>query len=94
MPSSARPIAVIRLHPDDSVAVALRDIATGELIEADGVTACQPVPRSHKIALCAIEPGKPVRKFGQIIGVASCRISAGEHVHTHNLAFIPSQAGA
>ena len=32
MPSSARPIAVIRLHPDDSVAVALRDIATGEIL--------------------------------------------------------------
>src|SRR5438067_1617974 len=91
MASSALPVAAVRLHPDDSVAVALRDIAAGELIDADGVIARQPVPRSHKIALRAVESGSPVRKFGQIIGVATCRISAGEHVHTHNLAFIPSR---
>lgn len=88
MPASG---SVLRLHSDDSVVVALRDISAGELIPG-GITAREPIPRAHKIAVRLIEPGKPVRKFGQIIGVASRRIALGEHVHTHNLAFIPSPA--
>ena len=92
MPSSALSAAVVRLHPDDTVVVAMRDIAAGEPIEAGAVTTREPIPRGHKIAVRRVEQGKPVRKFGQIIGAASCRIEAGEHVHTHNLAFVSSQA--
>ena len=92
MPSSALSAAAVRLHPDDTVVVAMRDIAAGEPIEAGAVTAREPIPRGHKIAVRRVEQGKPVRKFGQIIGAASCRIEAGEHVHTHNLVFVPSQA--
>ena len=42
---------------------------------------------SHPLA-----PGDPVRKLGQVIGVASAPIAPGEHVHTHNLAYTPSAA--
>jgi altronate hydrolase len=31
--------------------------------------------------------GEPVRRYDQIIGMATKAIAAGEHVHTHNLAF-------
>ncbi len=44
-------------------------------------------PVGHKVARHAIEAGAPVRKYGHVIGYASADIAAGEHVHTHNLAF-------
>lgn len=77
------------LHPDpaDPVAIALDPIAAGD--EVEGVAARQPIPAGHKIALTAISAGLPVRKFGHVIGRATCAIAAGEHVHTHNLAFEP-----
>jgi altronate hydrolase len=34
-----------------------------------------------------IEPGEYVYRYGQRIGRAKARIEAGDHVHTHNLAF-------
>ncbi len=45
------------------------------------------VPAGHKVALREIPRGEQVRKYGQVIGVATSDIAAGEHVHTHNLAF-------
>ncbi len=39
----------------------------------------------HKYALRDIPKGAPVVKYGFPIGEAVCDISAGEHVHTHNL---------
>ncbi len=39
----------------------------------------------HKYALCKICKGEDVIKYGFPIGVATCDIEVGEHVHTHNL---------
>jgi len=79
---------ILRLHLDDPVVVALRDLTPGEV--AESVVLREPVERGHKVAVRAIEAGEPVRKYGQIIGIASRPIVPGEHVHTHNLAFVPS----
>ena len=43
------------------------------------------VDTGHKIALCNIEAGEDVIKYGFPIGHATERIAEGEHVHTHNL---------
>jgi altronate hydrolase len=71
----------------DDVAVAVADLATGEVIEVDGrmVATREPVPRGHKLALRAIGVGEPVRKYGWPIGRALQPIPAGAHVHTGNL---------
>ena len=45
------------------------------------------IPSGHKIALRTVEANEPVRRYGQIIGMATARIEPGEHVHTHNLRF-------
>jgi altronate hydrolase len=45
------------------------------------------VPRGHKIAVSDVGRRAPVRKYGQVIGVATTEIAPGDHVHTHNLAF-------
>ena len=39
----------------------------------------------HKYALCDIQVGENVVKYGQPIGHATQAISAGEHVHSHNM---------
>jgi altronate hydrolase len=86
--------AVVRLHPSDAVVVVLRDIAAGELLDPalPDVHAVRAVPQGHKLAVEPLAAGAPVRKFGQVIGMATAPIAPGEHVHTHNLAYTPSAA--
>lgn len=77
---------IIKIHPDDNVAVALCDIAAGTELSAEGteVTALTDIKRGHKIALCEIKEGSPVIKYGNEIAVAKEDIKKGEWVHTHN----------
>ncbi|MBI5831959.1 MAG: altronate dehydratase [Armatimonadetes bacterium] len=82
---------LLRLHPDDHVAVAREDLAAGS--ECDGVSARADIPRGHKIALTTVAEGQPVRKYGQVIGFASAAIEPGDWVHTHNLGFGAGELG-
>ena len=75
--------ALIRLHPDDDVAVVRRRLLAGEV--ADGITLKTAVPAAHKVALRDLAAGDPIRKYGQFIGRASVAIPAGSHVHVHNV---------
>ncbi|MCK7495287.1 MAG: SAF domain-containing protein [Comamonadaceae bacterium] len=45
---------------------------------------CRPGTRSPR---ARSPPGEPVRRYNQIIGIATQAIAPGQHVHTHNLAF-------
>lgn len=78
----------LRLHPDDDIAVALAPLAAGKQIEVAGLRLrlAGDVAAGHKLALRAVEPGQPVRRYGQVIGFATRPIAPGEHVHSHNLA--------
>jgi len=84
---SSRQVAVV-ISPADNVATVLEAIDAGQRIEAGGaaVTASEPIPRGHKIALREIRAGDTVVKYGSPIGTASANIAAGAHVHTHNVA--------
>ncbi|HUE46751.1 MAG TPA: altronate dehydratase family protein [Aestuariivirgaceae bacterium] len=75
---------IIRLQPDDNVAVARLALAPGAPL-FDGLAAREPIPAGHKVALGDIAAGEPVRKYGQIIGFASTAIPAGAHVHVDNV---------
>lgn len=79
-------LVAIRLHPNDNVVVAARPLASGTAVGIDAVCAIEPIAMGHKIASCAIPAGSPVIKYGQVIGVATCDIAAGAHVHLQNLA--------
>ncbi|WP_420143071.1 UxaA family hydrolase [Sphingobium sp.] len=85
-PVHALPDAV-RIAPQDNVAVALRALEAGETIDVAGqeITLSEPIGRGHKIALHALSPGDPVRRYGWPIGSATEAIPAGAHVHSHNL---------
>ncbi len=75
----------LRLHDSDNVAVARMDLAAGTEISEEKITCVDPVAFGHKVAVCDIEKGEAVKKYGQIIGFASRDIQPGQHVHTHNL---------
>ncbi|RMF40484.1 MAG: altronate dehydratase [Planctomycetota bacterium] len=81
------PRTFIRLSPRDNVIVALQNLSAGQRITVDGQTVevAEAVPPGHKVAICRVEEGQPILKFGWPIGVASRRISVGQHVHTHNV---------
>ncbi len=73
----------IRLHKDDDVVIARTQLISGTKIEH--ITTKGLIPPGHKVATKALNTGDAVRRYNQIIGFASKPISAGEHVHTHNL---------
>jgi altronate hydrolase len=75
----------IRLHPDDNVVVARVDIGAGDRLDNRDLRCKHPIPAGHKVAARAIAAGKPVIKYGQMIGFAGATIQPGEHVHTHNV---------
>jgi len=76
----------IRLDPSDNVVTATRALEAGASVE-DVMTGGL-VPSGHKIATRAIKGGEQIRKYAQMIGVASQDIAAGEHVHTQNCEFV------
>ncbi|MCY1213043.1 hypothetical protein D9M68_394200 [compost metagenome] len=49
------------------------------------VTALQPIPIGHKVALCDMDPNDTVYKYGIDIGKVVAPIKAGEHAHVHNI---------
>jgi altronate hydrolase len=76
---------VLKIHPDDSVAVALEPLAKGTDIPAFGLTLLDDVPQAHKFALKDIAAGDKVIKYGAVIGLAREAVPKGAHVHVHNL---------
>ena len=75
----------------DNVAVAIEPIAAGDTVtyllqgKPVSLTAAEDITIYHKLATRDIQAGEPVVKYGEHIGVASCDIKAGEHVHVHNV---------
>jgi altronate hydrolase len=85
-PVQTEEAVTVRLHPSDNVVVAVRRIAPGARLASEAVTAREAIPSGHKIATGAIRAGERLRKYGQVIGVATADIAAGAHVHVQNLA--------
>jgi altronate hydrolase len=81
----------ILLHPVDDVAVVNTDTPAGTGLTVHGtmLVTTGATPSGHKVALRAIAPGDPVRKYGEVIGHATAAIAPGDHVHVHNLGYRP-----
>ena len=78
----------IRIHPADNVVIARRQLLGGTVVaDENSLVTTGLVPPGHKLATRPIAPGEAVRRYNQVIGHATQAITAGQHVHTHNLAF-------
>ena len=80
MANKVKPL-YIQVHPRDNVAIIVNPDGLPEGTQfADGLMLKERIPQSHK-ALRDIERGDPVRRYGQIIGLAARPISAGSWIH-------------
>ncbi len=85
-----QPAALI-IHPQDNVAVALRDLDPASRVDVRvqgrvrRILILDPIPANHKLALTRIRPGAIVVKYGEPIGEATATIHPGMHVHIHNV---------
>jgi altronate hydrolase len=77
----------IKINTSDNVAVAISTIDKYETftINEEVITAGEEIPAGHKIALCDIEEGCSVIKYGCPIGITTEPVSMGSWIHTHNL---------
>jgi len=85
------PQGVIVIDRKDNVATALCQLEQGSSIRVEtedytvDVTLSQAIPFGHKFALKDIEPGEPIMKYGEVVGLATSKIMKGEHTHIHNV---------
>lgn len=83
---------IVQLNPDDNVWVALREVPSGEQLP-DEISPLQNIPQGHKVAGQTIAAGEKIIKYGMPIGVATCDITKGQHVHEHNMTTALGQTG-
>lgn len=85
-PSAPR---LLRLDPTDNVAVALFPLEIGERLVVPGrdgeLVVEEAIGFGHKVSLDPIGAGEAVRKYGEVIGIATAPIGPGCHVHVHNV---------
>ena len=79
--------SILRIYKSDSVAVALRPINKGQILDIANskIKATEDIGVGHKIAVRDIAKGEDIIKYGASIGHATMPIRMGSLVHTHNL---------
>ena len=77
----------IKIHPSDSVAVAVENLKAGETVTTGGeeIIIKEDIPAGHKVALKELLKGENIIKYAYPIGHAKVGIKPGEHVHIHNV---------
>jgi altronate dehydratase small subunit len=81
--------AYILLDPADNTLTALVELAEGRELriaeDDEPLVISGRIPYAHKFARRLIRRGEKVIKYGEIIGIATCDIHPGTHVHVHNV---------
>ena len=78
----------IIMNSDDNCATSLAEIPKDEEVELDTgdvIKINHNIPLGHKFALQTIKKGDKVRKYGEIIGLATENIERGDWIHIHNI---------
>lgn len=81
----------IQMKATDNVATVIENIAAGTEVSfavgdsSASVLMIEAIPFGHKFATKDIAPGEGIRKYGEAIGAATADITAGQHVHVHNM---------
>jgi altronate hydrolase len=87
---------VLRVHPDDNVLVALRELEAGAEVVYEGTRYVLPegVRAKHKVVTRDLAPGEAVVMYGVMVGKASEAIGRGRPVTTSNCADAARDFGA
>ena len=82
-----QPNSFLRIHNDDNVLVALRDLEEGSEIAFDGhkFPLVNKVAAKHKFALNPLAPGDDILMYGVLVGKATKAIPRGGLVSTDNI---------
>ncbi|TFG18139.1 MAG: altronate hydrolase [Promethearchaeota archaeon] len=77
----------ILMSPKDNCATALENISKEQEININDkiITINQEIPMGHKFAVKDIHEGDIIKKYGEIIGIATKDIKMGDWIHTHNI---------
>jgi altronate dehydratase small subunit len=87
----SKDIDAIAVHLKDDVATALHQLQSGQMIiyrigkELHQLMVNSTIPFGHKIAIRVVYAGQPIRKYGEVIGLATVDIHIGDHVHIQNM---------
>jgi altronate hydrolase len=79
--------SALKLHPNDNVLIALRDLRKGETVEADGRSfpLTSDVSAKHKFVVQPMAPGDPVFMYGVLVGKATQAIPQGSALNVLNI---------
>jgi altronate hydrolase len=79
--------AIIKIHPNDNVIVALRDLKKGEKLKYgnEEYSVIEDIPAKHKFYIKNMHPGDAIMMYGVLVGKAQTHSLAGSLVTTANL---------
>jgi altronate hydrolase len=79
--------SILKVHPEDNVIVALRDLEQGEEVALDGKTykVVEAIQAKHKFTEAALEAGDSIFMYGVLVGKAQSHIPAGARISTSNV---------
>ncbi|NHJ23267.1 MAG: altronate hydrolase [Candidatus Lokiarchaeota archaeon] len=75
------------MHQEDNCATTLEDLEENEELELENrkIKLNHNIPLGHKFALENINKSDLIKKYGEIIGIATEDIKIGDWIHTHNI---------
>ena len=79
--------SILKIHPADSIMVALKNLQAGETVEYEGLryTLKENIPAKHKFYLRDERAGTNVIMYGVLVGKTERDVSSGSRVSTENL---------
>jgi altronate hydrolase len=79
--------SILKVHPNDNVMVALRDLQADEQVHYDGVNynVTEFIPAKHKFAITPFAAGDSIIMYGVLVGKAQSDIQAGGLLSTKNV---------
>ena len=85
----------IKLHPNDNVMVALRDLEAGTMITAgeSAFSLKEAIPAKHKFMTLEMENGSAVTMYGVLVGHTKCTVQQGGLMTTANTGHAASDYG-
>ena len=86
--------SALKVHPDDNIIVALRDLDAGQSVDCDGETFSlgEEIPAKHKFAADDFLEGDEITMYGVKVGIVQEPISRGGRIHTENVVHAASEA--